>query len=49
MQNIAQSSCIRDICLTCLKKLMITHFIRLLCPNREEKCGTTFTQCEEKG
>ena len=49
MQNIAQSSCIRDICLTCLKKLMITHFIRLLCPNREEKCGNNPMRRERLG
>ena len=46
MQNVAQSSCIRSNCLTCLKKLVMTHFICVLCPNREEKCDITINQWE---
>ena len=48
MQNAVESSYGRTICLTCLKNLVMTHFICVLCPNREERCGITMDQWEEK-
>ena len=52
-KNLTNAECFpvelyKSIRLTCLKKLVMTHFIFVHCPNREGKCGITINNWEEK-